>query len=364
MKSKRKQSRSKSKRKQSRSKSKRSNNKQSRSNNSSKTRRRKTLIGGVGWKFWKNITEEDKQRKMIDLINLLPPPTPDQVDASQYKVPREFKSEKFSKEFLEALKNEYFRGYKLGYADYHNCVVNDLFVYRDTVADTDTVWTKENSIMCEWKDHTREASEWRAQFFINTTNMHNANMHNANMNKYMQYFTSEQKQIWEARGEAGSKDLLRKEAVIGYDMYEEMEPKAVFYLYRDTLQDNETWDGERRGREGRTYLYKTIFKDPEQEKEFKEFNTIIDMIGKPVFEYDRYGNRIKTKETNFVEKYDALQKEQAKERVLQRAYERREMPPVPKVVETPRYELPTVPGYDLPTVPAYDLEEPPGYSEV
>ena len=212
-------------------------------------------------------------------------------------------------------------------------------------------------IICEWKDHSIEASEWRAKFFINSVFINRAN---GSIN-YMQYFTTEKKRIWEVRGIEGSKDFFKKDEVMGYNM-----PDDVFYLYIDTLQDSDKGLGYESDNNGRTYLYKTIFNVPEQNE---MFNNLVNKIDElllsqiQVFKYDVNGNRVKTKTTLHIEKYDVLQKEQAKERVFKRAYENNVAPPVPKKVETPMYELPPVPNYNE-MMANEMMASPPGYTEL
>jgi len=305
------------------------------------------MRGGLGWRFWQNITDEDKRRKMIDLINILPLPRPDQVEVAQYTTPPEFKSKKFSNEFLNELKTEYFQGYKLGYADYHNCVFDNLYYQNNSDPELPIWYTKYLGnymypLICEWKDHSIEASEWRAKYFVNSVFI---NKENGNIN-YMQYFVTEKKHIWEVRKIEGIKGFLKKDEVIGYNMFDD----DVFYLYIDTLQDPDKGEGYKNDNNGRSFLYKTIFKSQEQKNIFDELldniNKLFSLNKREVFEIDINGNQVKTETTLLIEKYDTLQKAQAKERVLRRSYENRVAPPVPKKVETPMYEFPPLPIYN------------------
>ena len=309
--------------------------------------KRRIMYGGFGWKFWKNVTDEDKKRKMADLKRMLPLPTKDQVDVSQYETPVGFKSRKFNSEFLKKLKEEYFdnykSGYNEGYADYDNCVHDNLFYY-----DEDERWKKQDRLMCKWKNNTLEASEWRGDFFANTVFIDNKGKTN-----YMQYFTMKNKPIYAARGLVEEddtykekKDLTKNNEVMGYDM-----PEDIYYLYIDTLQDPTKLDLHRETKYGRTDLYKLYFDDNETKDE-KEMDSLISKVNDAlnaninVHEYNSYGIKVKTKATLLIEQFNSLQLKQAKKRVENRAYiNGMSAPPVPTTVKTPRYRSYKVPTY-------------------
>jgi hypothetical protein len=312
-----------------------------------KNQRKHFMHGGLRWKFWKNVTDEDKKRKMADLKRMLPLPTKDQVDVSQYKTPIGFKSRKFNSEFLKNLKEEYFNNYKSGYnngyADYHNCVHDNLFYYDDD----DERWKQQDRLLCEWKDNSQKASEWRADFFANSVFI------DKGKTNYMQYFTMKNKPIYAARGlveedidQREKKDLTKNNEVMGYDI-----PDDIFYLYIDTLEDPTKLDLHRDTRYGRTDLYKLYFNDNEK-KEEKEMDTLINKVNAAlnenlnVHEYNSYGIQVKTKATLLIEQFDSLQLKQAKYRVENRAYENdRTAPATRKTIQTPRYRSYPVPTY-------------------
>ena len=311
-----------------------------------KFQKRHVMRGGLRWKFWKNVTDEDKKRKMADLKRMLPLPTKDQVDVSQYETPVGFKSKKFNSEFLKNLKEEYFNnyksGYNKGYADYDNCVHDNLFYY-----DEDERWKQQDRLMCEWKDNSIEASEWRADFFANSVFI------DKGKTNYMQYFTMKNKPIYAARGLVEEddkfkekKDLTKNNEVMGYDM-----PEDIYYLYIDTLQDPTKLDLYRDTRYGRTDLYKLYFNDNEK-KEEKEMDSLISKVNTEldknsnVHEYNSYGIQVKTKATLLIEQFVSLQLKQAKKRVENIAYRNDfSAPAVPKTVKTPSYRHYKVPTY-------------------
>lgn len=230
-------------------------------------------------------------------------------------------------------------GYGKGYADYHNCVHDNLFYY-----DEDEKWNKQDRLLCEWKDNSLEASEWRAEFFVNSVFI------DKGKTNYMQYFTMKNKPIYAARGlvenddsHKEKKDLTKNNEVMGYNM-----PEDIYYLYIDTLQDPTQLDLHRDTKYGRTDLYKLYFDDNENKKKI-EFEKLLDKIYAELkINRNVYANdtQVKTNTTLLIEHFDSLQMKQAKERVEKKAYKNdTAAPPVPTTVKTPKYRSYRVPSY-------------------